>query len=201
MGPGNPLGDHGQRAIALAVIFEPVLADEDGMGVSAPPPHQARAGLQHAAGVERASAFLELYRQNPKTALQCAAGAAMGALLQLIGEPPDDQIATEAQRRSGVIQRPPGAPQLLCRPIDQPGDFAINLGQVLVVRSVPSGVVCTETGERLARTLASRRIAGWRRHALAGSAMRYTRPRSSLAEARGSPSFFFKVPEKTPRTV
>src|ERR1700730_2048905 len=36
---------------------------------------------------------------------------------------------------------------------------------------------------------------------LAGSAMRYTRPRSSLAEARVSPSFFFKVPEKTPRTV
>ena len=29
MCPGNPLGDHGQRAIALAVIFEPVLADEE----------------------------------------------------------------------------------------------------------------------------------------------------------------------------
>ena len=53
---------------------------------------------------------------------------AMGALLQLIGEPPDDQIATEAQRRSGVIQPPPGAPQLLGRAIDQPGNFAINLG-------------------------------------------------------------------------
>ena len=156
MCPGNPLGDHGQRAIALAVIFEPVLAYEDGMGVSAPLPHQARAGLQHAAGVERTSAFLELCRQNPKAALQCAAGAAMGALLQLIGEPPDDQIATEAQRWSAVIQRPPGVPQLLCRAIDQPGDFAINLGQVLVVRPVPSGVVCTETEERLASALASR---------------------------------------------
>ena len=42
---------------------------------------------------------------------------------------------------------------------------------------------------------------GWSFHGLAGSAMRYTRPRSSLAEARVSPSFFFKVPEKTPRTV
>ena len=60
MCPGNPLGDHGQRAIALPVIFEPVLAYEDGMGVSAPLPHQTRAGLQHAAGVERTSAFLEL---------------------------------------------------------------------------------------------------------------------------------------------
>ena len=99
MCPGDPLGDHGQRAIALPVIFEPVLAYEDGMGVSAPPSHQARAGLQHAAEVERTRAFLQLSRQNPKAALQCAAGAAMGALLQLIGEPPDDQIATEPQRR------------------------------------------------------------------------------------------------------
>ncbi len=64
MCPGNPLGDHGQRAIALAVIFEPVLAYEDGMGVSAPPPHQARAGLQHAAGVERTSAFLAKIRRR-----------------------------------------------------------------------------------------------------------------------------------------
>src|SRR6478736_10384417 len=172
MCPGDPLGDYGQRAIALAVIFEPVLAYQDGMGMSAPPPHQARAGLQHAAGVERTSAFLELSRQNPKAALQCAARAAKGALLQLIGEPPDDQIATEAQRRSGVIQPPPGAPQLRCRAIDQPGDFAINLGQVLVAKPVLSGVVWDETGERLARALASRSIVDWRFHTLAGSAMR-----------------------------
>src|ERR1700720_990884 len=31
--------------------------------------------------------------------------------------------------------------------------------------------------------------------------MRETRPRSPLAEARVRPSFFFRVPEKTPRTV
>ena len=97
----------------------------------------------------------------------------MGALLQLIDEPPDDQIATEARRRSGVIQRPPGTPQLLGRAIDQPGDFAVNLGQVMVVKKpVPSGVVCTETGERLARVLASRSLVDWRFHTLAGSAMR-----------------------------
>src|ERR1700680_42433 len=142
------------------------------MGMSAPPPHQARAGLQHAAGVERTSALLELSRQNPKAALQCAAGAAMGALLQLISEPSDDQIATEAQRRSGVIQPLPGAPQLLCRPIDQLVDFAINLGQVLVVKPVPSGIVWTETRGRLARVLASRSIVDRRFHRLAGSAMR-----------------------------
>ena len=49
--------------------------------------HQGRAGLHHNVGIEGTSAFLELCRQSPKAALQCAARAAMGALLQLIGEP------------------------------------------------------------------------------------------------------------------
>ena len=81
MCPGDPLGNHGQRSIALALVFEPVLAHEDGMGVSAPLPHQGRAGLQHYAGIEGTSAFLELCRQNPQAALQGAARAATGALL------------------------------------------------------------------------------------------------------------------------
>ena len=140
--------------------------------MSAPPPHQARAGLQHAAGVERTSAFLELSRQNPKAALQCAAGAAMGALLQLIGETPDDQITTEAQGRSGVMQCPPGTPQLLCRPIDQPGDFAIKPGQVRASQTVVSAAVGTKTRGRLARGLASRGNVDRRSHRLLGSAMR-----------------------------
>ena len=64
---------------------------------------------------------------DPKAALQGAAGAAMGTLLQLISQPPDDQVATETQRRSAMIQRPPGAPQLRCRAIDQPGDFPLSV--------------------------------------------------------------------------
>ena len=122
----------------------------------------------------------------------------MGTLLQLIGETPDDQIATEPQRRSGVIKCPPDTPQLLCRLTDQPGDFAIRFCQRQALQPVLPAAVCTE---RLARVLASRSVVEWGFHGLAGSAMRYTRPRSSLAEARVSPSFFFKVPEKTPRTV
>ena len=200
MSPGDPLGNHGQRPIPLAVVFEPVLADEDGMGVSAPLPHQGRAGLQRSAGIERTSASLELARQNPQAALQGAGWTALGALLQLIGEASDDQIATEAQRRSGVMQCPPRTPQLLCRPIDQSGNLAgFKLGQVPVSKSVVPD--WTETGGRLARVLASRSVVEWRFHRFAGSAMRYTRPRSSLAEASVSPSFFFRVPEKTPRTV
>jgi hypothetical protein len=172
MCPGDPLGNHGQRPIALAVVFEPLLAHEDGMGVSAPLPHQGRAGLQHNVGIEATSAFLELCRQSPKAALQGAARAAMGALLQLIGEPPDDQIATEAQGRSGVMQCPPGTPQLLCRANDQPGDFAIKPGQVRASQTVVA--VWSETGGRLARVLASRCNVDRRshNHRLAGSAMR-----------------------------
>src|SRR5580704_6901465 len=198
MCPGDPLGDHRQRPIALAVVFEPVLAHEDGMGMPAPLPHQGRAGLQHSARIERTSAFLELSCENLQAALQGPARAAVSASLQLIGEHPDDKIATEAQRQSGVMQCSPSTPQLLCRPIDHLSDFAINLCQCQTSQPVLPAVVCTE---RLARVLASRSVVEWGFHGLAGSAMRYTRPRSSLAEARGSPSFFFKVPEKTPRTV
>ena len=140
------------------------------MGVPAPLPHQGRAGLQRSAGIERTSPFLELCRQNPQAALQTAAPAPVGALLQLIGEPPDHQITTEAQRRSSVMQCPPGTPQLLCRPIDQPGDFAIKSGQVRASQTVVA--VWTETRGRLARVLASRCNVDRRSHRLAGSAMR-----------------------------
>src|SRR5260370_2359823 len=105
------------------------------MGVSRPWPHQGRAGLQHSAGIERTSASLELSRQNPQAALQGAGWTALGALLQLIGEASDDQIATEAQRRSRVMQCPPDTPPLLGRPICQSADFALT-GQARVSQSV-----------------------------------------------------------------
>ena len=172
MCPGDLLGNHGQRPIAPALVFEPVLTHEDGMGASAPLPHQGCAGLQHYAGIERTSALLELSGQNLQAALQRAARAAMSALLQLISEPPDHQITTEAQRRSGVMQCPPSTPQLLCRPIDQSGNLAIKLGQVPVSQSVLPAAVWSETGGRLARVLASRSVVDWGGHRLAGSAIR-----------------------------
>ena len=103
MCPGDPLGNHGQRPITLALVFKPLLAYEDGMGVTAPLAHQGRAGLQHSTRVERTNAFLELVRQNPNAALQCAARAAMGAQLQLIGESPDDQITTDMRPRGDPV--------------------------------------------------------------------------------------------------
>ena len=98
--------------------------------MTAPLPHQGRAGLRHSTGIEGTSASLELARQNPQAALHGAGWTALGALLQLIGEASDDQITTEAQRRSDVMQCPPRTPQLLCRPIDQSGNLAIKLGRV-----------------------------------------------------------------------
>jgi hypothetical protein len=96
----------------------------------------------------------------------------MGAVLQLIGKPPNDQITTKAQRRSSVMQCPPDMPQLRGRPIDQSGNLAIKLGQVRVSQSVLPAAVWTETGRRLARVLASRSVVELGFHRLAGSAMR-----------------------------
>jgi hypothetical protein len=44
----------------LALIIEPVLANENGVGASAPLPHQRRTGLQPDLGIGERSAFLEL---------------------------------------------------------------------------------------------------------------------------------------------
>ena len=155
MRAGNPLGNQRQRPIALALVLEPVLANKDGMGLPAPLPHQPCPGLQHDAGIDGESAFLELSREDIQTALERAVRAGMGALLQLIGEPPDDQIPTEARRRSAVMRAPPGTPQLCCRLFEQSSKFAIKLGQVRVIAVLPVAV-WTENGRRLARLLASR---------------------------------------------
>jgi hypothetical protein len=60
MRPGDPLGNNRQRAIALALVFEPILAYEDRVSVPAPLTYQGRAGLQRDTGIEGQSAFLHL---------------------------------------------------------------------------------------------------------------------------------------------
>src|SRR5215467_5238442 len=118
MRSGDPLGDHAQRAIVLALILEPIFANEHGVGVSAPVPDQSRAGLRHDAGIEGGIALLELSGQGLQAAPLRPAGAAMGLLLQLIDEGSDQQIATETLRRSGAMQFAPSHSQILRRPID-----------------------------------------------------------------------------------
>ena len=97
MRSGNPLGNHHQRAVALALVLEPVLAHEDDVGVSAPHAHQGRAGL-HDAGIEGPSALLRRCGEGLQSATQREVGAAMGALLQIIGKAADEQIATSSQK-------------------------------------------------------------------------------------------------------
>src|SRR6516225_6785464 len=111
MRSGNSLGDHGQRAITLPLVFEPVLTNEDAVGVSTPLTHQCCAGLQHDTGIEGHAASLELSGQSLKASPQSPARPAMDPLLQLIGEGSDQQIATEPLRRSGAMQLPPSKPQ------------------------------------------------------------------------------------------
>jgi len=95
----------------------------------------------------------------------------MGMLLQRISKGSDQQIATEAQRRSSALKFTPGMPQLRCRSIEQAGDFGFDLAPArlscALVRLPPTG-----NGRQPARVLASRRIADCGPHALAGSAMR-----------------------------
>ena len=92
MRAGNPFGDHRQRAIAPALVLEPVFVDKDSVGVSAPLTHQSRAGLRHDTGIEGATALLELSGQGLQAAPLRPAGAAIGLLLQLMGEGSDQQM-------------------------------------------------------------------------------------------------------------
>jgi len=57
MRPGDLLGDRRQRAIVLALIFEPVFANDYGVGASAPLTHQRGAGLQHDPGIRASERF------------------------------------------------------------------------------------------------------------------------------------------------
>jgi len=103
---------------------------------------------------------------------QRQAGTAMDALLQLVGKGSDHQIATEAQRRTRAMQFAPSKPQLVRRPIDQPGNFVFELGRARVTRSVVPVAAATENGRRPVRILASRSVVDCGPHRLAGSAMR-----------------------------
>ena len=169
MRPGNPLGDHGQRAITLPLIFKPVLANKDGVGVSAPLTHQCRAGLQHETGIKGRAISVELSSEGLQPAPQGPARPAMAPLLLLIGKGSNQEIATEPVRRSGVMQLPPGKPQFGRRPVHQFSNLALDLGDI---RIAGRGAASTGKERRRARVLASRRIVNRRFHPRGGSAMR-----------------------------
>jgi hypothetical protein len=104
--------------------------------------------------------------------MQREVGAAMGALLQFVGKASDDQITTDPKRRFGAMQLAPGKPQLLCRSIEQAGDFGFDIAQARLSCAVVAVAAPTRNGRRSASVPASRRIMDCRRHAFAGSATR-----------------------------
>src|SRR5215813_7120222 len=172
MRSGNPFGDHGQRAIMLALIFKPVIANQNGVGMPAPLTDQNRAHFRDERGIEGPAVLRKFSAQGLKAAPQCPICPASSTLLQLMGEGADQQIATEPLRRAGAIQFAPCKPQFLRRAIKQIDKMTVDLGDVLTDRS--AAAVAASIGNRrwLARILTSRRVLGSTRHALAGSAMR-----------------------------
>src|SRR6516165_5781590 len=82
----------------------------------------------------------------------------MDALLQLIGEGSDQQIATEAQRRASAAKLKPRKPQLRCRSIEQARDFSFDLAQDRLSCALVPVAPLTGNGGRPARVLASRGI-------------------------------------------
>ena len=89
MRPGYPFGDHAQRAIMLALIFEPVLANENGVGMPAPLTDQSRADFRDERGIEGPIFLRKFSGQDLKAAPQCPVRPASGTLPQLMGEGAD----------------------------------------------------------------------------------------------------------------
>jgi hypothetical protein len=89
-----------------------------------------------------------------------------------MGEGPDQQIATEPERRSGAMQLAPGNPKILRRPIGQAGNLALDLGEVRPARPIVPIAVPVVNRRRLANMLASRSVGDCRFHTLAGRSTR-----------------------------
>src|SRR5215472_3736629 len=172
MRSGNPFSDHGQRAIMRALIFKPVIANENGVGMPAPLTDQSRAHFRDERGIEGLTFLCKFSGQGLKAAPQCPVRPASSTLLQLMGEGADQQIATEPRRRAGAMQFAPRKPQFLRRAIEQFGNLTVDLGDLLTGRLARAVAASTGNRRRLARVLASQCVVGWRPHAFTGSAIR-----------------------------
>ena len=64
------------------------------------------------------------------------------------------------------MQLAPGKPQFGCRAIEQFANLTLALDDIHTSRSVAPVAGVTRNERRLAAVLASRRVVGWRRHAL-----------------------------------
>src|SRR5262249_3247969 len=113
MRSGNPFGDYGHRGVML-LIFKPVIANENGVGMPAPLTDQSRADFWDERGIEGLAFLRKFSGQGLKAPTQCSVRPASSTLLQLMGEGADQQIATDTLRRARAIQLAPGKPTV-CR--------------------------------------------------------------------------------------
>src|SRR5262249_16896892 len=107
MRSGNPFGDHAQRAIMLALIFKPVIANENGVGMPAPLTDQSRADFRDERGIEGPAFLRKFSGQGLKAAPQCPVRPASSTLLQLRGEGAEQRSAAKPLRRAGGMQAAP----------------------------------------------------------------------------------------------
>src|SRR5438105_14233918 len=157
-----------------ALPREAVIEHEHLIGSALPLPNQPGSRFQFGPSTPPdLSGFVELICNMAELALALRAEPAERDFLQAVCDGAQQQLAAEMRGCLGFVESAPLLPQLA----------ELELG---------------EARERLpAICNVSKRAA----HARSAEAMRYTRPRSSCAEATVSPSFFFRVPEKRPRTV
>ncbi len=107
LGAGNVVRDPGQRPIGLALKLEAIVGDANRVGSPAPFPNEARAGFDPGPWRRRnPSAGFELRGQGHQSALRHFGRAAMGDLLQPVGDGPHHNIAAQSWRL-GPIESPP----------------------------------------------------------------------------------------------
>ena len=172
MRAGDPLGDHAERAIRLPLVLKPIVANEDGVGVSTPLADQCRARLQRSGGIEASAALPALSRQRLQASPQGPAGSAIALLLQLVSVGSDQQIAAEPLWRCDTMQLAPGKAQFVRRPMHQFSNLAVDLGHNSTPQINVRVTASAENGRRPARVLAGQSAVADRVHALAGSVMR-----------------------------
>src|SRR6266849_11122047 len=166
------------------------------MGVSMPFANQLGARLHRDSwSGSRSVPLVSAFGERMQSSLDAEAQAAVSLFLNLVGDPADQQVAAQPGRRRRSIQPAPfdlkiGGRQ--CFEGDDPG-FKIGLLR-------PNTDIEILAAEGPASFPAGLLVLG-DLHQARASAMRYTRPRSSVVPTTASPSFFFRAPEKTPRTV
>ena len=107
MGTGDLFGDFRERRIRRAAILEPIFRYRDSVGASMPFAHQPGARLQAETWIRSDSAFgPEHLRESLQLAPRRFAEPAMLDFLKPVGDPTDQQVATDPWRLAPIKSSP-----------------------------------------------------------------------------------------------